>query len=59
MAVMGRGSPDLRLHRSGLENYPGYRCLCAGPANASAAFPDDLEALRGGLGGGRGETAEG
>ena len=24
---------------------PGFRCLCAGPANASAAFPDDLEAL--------------
>ena len=23
----------------------GFRCLCAGPANASAAFPDDLEAL--------------
>ena len=23
----------------------GHRCLCAGPANASAAFPDDLEAL--------------
>ena len=22
-----------------------FRCLCAGPANASAAFPDDLEAL--------------
>ena len=28
---------------------PGYRCLCAGPANASAAFPDDLEALEAAL----------
>ena len=27
----------------------GYRCLCAGPANASAAFPDDLEALEAAL----------
>ena len=28
---------------------PGFRCLCAGPANASAAFPDDLEALEAAL----------
>ena len=29
----------------GWTTLPAYRCLCAGPANASAAFPDDLEAL--------------
>ena len=29
----------------GWNTHPGFRCLCAGPANASAAFPDDLEAL--------------
>ena len=29
--------------------HPSHRCLCAGPANASAAFPDDLEALEAAL----------
>ena len=33
----------------GLPIYQGHRCLCAGPANASAAFPDDLEALEAAL----------